>query len=216
MKQRKYIFIFLLVIIAAVVGIWMIEIGKGGMPYIDQWTRDFVPKLDDTLVYEFFYMVTHFGSRGFLIPFVSITAILLIIFKQRLAALFFAGGTLLSHKLNGFIKELVGRERPGVLAGANAEGLSFPSGHAMISLVCYGMLAYFITKNITSKALILTVQIGFTLLIFLIGMSRYVINVHFLTDIIAGYFIGYLLLVLFIYLYELIKAKRGIAKSAEK
>nr|WP_280922962.1 phosphatase PAP2 family protein [Virgibacillus litoralis] len=120
----------------------------------------------------------------------------------------FGVGTLTSHGLNILIKRLVERERPSILVAANAEGYSFPSGHAMISMVCYGLLAYFITKNLKSAKATFAVQFLFALLIFLIGISRYMINVHYLTDVLAGFIFGFIFLVGLIYLYELIRNRR--------
>lgn len=73
---------------------------------------------------------------------------------------------------------------------ANAEGFSFPSGHAMISIVCYGLLAYYLRQNIASTRFRSGITLFFTLFILLIGFSRYVINVHFLTDVLSGFIIG--------------------------
>ncbi|WP_405103297.1 phosphatase PAP2 family protein [Oceanobacillus sp. FSL H7-0719] len=210
MKRGKNISIFLLILIVAAVGIWTFRIMNNQMPYVDAFTRGPVRQFEGSLLYDFFRIVTNLGSEFFLYPFVVITAILLFIwFKHWLPAFTFAGGILIAHFVNVFIKKIVTRERPSILAEANAEGYSFPSGHAMISMVCYGLLAYFITKRLRSKTAILLVQILFSLLIFLIGISRYVINVHYLTDIIAGFFFGFLLLRGFIYLYERINTKRS-------
>lgn len=210
MKRNQKLGLFLFFIIVAVIGVWIFQIMNERMPYVDKFTRGLVGQLEGTLLYDLFRMMTNLGSEFFLYPFVVITAIVLFIwFKHWLPAVIFAGGTLSSHLVNTFIKSIVTRERPSILVEANAEGYSFPSGHAMISIVCYGLIGYFITKKLKSKAAIWIVQILFSLLIFLIGISRYVINVHYLTDIITGLFLGYLLLSGFIYLYERMNTKRS-------
>ena len=212
--RRKNIMIFLFLVIVAVTGIWIIQIMNGGMPYVDTFTRDLVAQLGASFLYEPFLFITHLGSRFFLIPFVTIVSIILALwFRHWLPVVFFAGGTLLSHGLNILIKRLVTRERPSILAEANAVGHSFPSGHAMISMVCYGLLGYFITRKLTAKWAILTVQIISSFIVFLIGISRYVINVHYLTDVLVGFFLGYLLLVGFIYLFQFIWNKRSPSKG---
>lgn len=210
MKQNKKISLFLFFVMGAVIGIWFFQIMNDRMPYVDKFTRGLVGQLENSLLYNPFRMMTNLGSDFFLYPFVIIAAIVLFIwFKHWLPPVIFAGGTLVSHFVNVFIKRIVTRERPSISVEANAEGYSFPSGHAMVSIVCYGLLGYFITKKLKSKAAKLFVQILFSLLIFLIGISRYVINVHYLTDIIAGFFFGSLLLLCFIYLYERNNSKRS-------
>lgn len=96
------------------------------------------------------------------------------------------------------IKALVGRERPSISAALNAEGYSFPSGHAMIPMVCYGLIAYLLGKRMGSGKNRWLVQAMFGCLVLLIGISRFFINVHYLTDIITGFTIGFLFLFLLI------------------
>src|SRR5690625_7983879 len=110
------------------------------------------------------------------------------------------GGTLGSHVFNLFVKQLRARERPRIYVEANAEGFSFPSGHSMIPMVCYGLVMYFIVKKIPSMKIAMIVKIGFSLLIFLIGISRYLINVHYLTYVLTGFMVVYLLLFIVILL----------------
>src|SRR5699024_3922258 len=62
----------------------------------------------------------------------------------------FSGGTLMSYLLNEMIKLIVVRERPSMNVDAHAIGYSFPSGHAMISMVCYGLFIYFLRKKLCS------------------------------------------------------------------
>ncbi|MFD2042761.1 phosphatase PAP2 family protein [Ornithinibacillus salinisoli] len=210
MKKRHYIILFLFLIVVTTIGAWIVKIGRGELPYVDQWTRGAVDSFPDTFIYSFFRGVTNLGSEAFMYPFTFISAIVLWwLFRHWLPALVLAGGTFLSHLINKFIKTLVNRDRPSILVEANAEGYSFPSGHAMITLVCYGLLAYFITKRMKSQKAIVIVQAVFALLIFLIGISRYFINVHYLTDIVAGFFIGFFCFIGLIYSYEFIQRRKS-------
>ncbi|MFD1850013.1 phosphatase PAP2 family protein [Oceanobacillus bengalensis] len=203
LEKRNRIILYLFIIFLFITCIWIVQIMNGYVPYVDSWTRELVGRLVDTSVYRVFLEITNLGSRSFLIPFVIVTAVFLwMVYKNSLPALFFAGGTLITHSLNKIIKNIIERERPSILEEANALGHSFPSGHAMISMVCYGLLAYFFTKKLKSTKIIFMTQIFFLLLILLIGISRYVINVHYLTDVLAGFFIGALCLIGFIFLYE--------------
>src|SRR5258708_5551224 len=67
---------------------------------------------------------------------------------------------------------------------------SFPSGHASVSLVVYGLIAYLMMSAVNvgwKRTLILTTM---TVLILMIGFSRIYLGVHFFSDVIAGYVIG--------------------------
>lgn len=212
-RKRNSILIFLLVLVLFTIGTWVAKIINGELPYVDQWTRALVERFDDTYVYTIFRWVTELGSQSFLIPFIIIMAFILwLLFRNYLPALIFAGGTLMSHLLNVLIKNIVARERPSISIAANAEGHSFPSGHAMLSMVCYGLLVYFLSKKVSSTKRVFVIQLFFALLIFLIGLSRFFINVHYLTDIMAGFFIGYLCLIGLVYLYEFIQKRQNQSK----
>jgi len=201
--RRNYFVLFLLMALLLAIGIWVFRIISGKVLYVDQLTRDFVEKLDDTAVFTFFRWVTELGAGTFLTPFTILMALVLwFLFRDWLPALVFALGTLSSHGLNILIKHLVERERPSIFVAANAEGFSFPSGHAMIPMVCYGLLAYFLAKKLTSSRAVLIAQISLALLVFMIGISRYIINVHYLTDVLAGFIFGFIYLIGLIYLYE--------------
>lgn len=212
MKRRYfYIFLFMLVLFTSI--FWIVEIMNGSIPLVDRWTRGFSEKLAYTKFYLLFRWLTELGSGTFLTPFAIIMGIILWrVYRDWLVGLMFGAGCGISYLVNIVIKVIVERERPRILIAAEAEGYSFPSGHAMISLVCYGLVSYFFTKKLVSQKAIITLQVCLFALIFLIGMSRYVISVHYLTDVLAGFVFGALFLFGWIKLYELIKRNR-IANS---
>ncbi|MUV36586.1 Undecaprenyl-diphosphate phosphatase [Lentibacillus sp. JNUCC-1] len=200
---------FLLIPVLILSGIWIAELVSDQVPFIDQWTRGPVEVVASTPVYSFFRFMTNFGSYFFMFPFTIVMAIFLVfMYRDWIQPIFFAGGTLLANLTNKGIKHLVQRERPSILEAANAEGFSFPSGHAMISLVAYGLLMYFIARKIQTKTTAIAVQVTFVLLIGLIGISRYFINVHYLTDVAAGFVFGYLIFLGLTHLYEHIEERR--------
>jgi len=201
-KKGQIIFQTVYIVIFAVIIWWIIEIRQGNMPYVDQWTRGLVVPVDNTFVHTFFSSITQLGSRPFILPFtILMTFFLWYFYRQLLPALFFGFGTLGAQLLNRLMKHLVARERPSISTALYAKGYSFPSGHAMTSMVCYGLLVYFLTEKITSSKVKFWLRIGFGLLILLVGTSRYFINVHYLTDVISGFYIGslYLLSIIFVY-----------------
>lgn len=95
--------------------------------------------------------------------------------------------------LMGVLKNLFARPRPWGEALTIATGFSFPSGHAMLSLAFYGFLALVVLKDYPPKYRPL-ILVGFTVLILLIGFSRIYLNVHYASDVLAGYIFGALVL----------------------
>lgn len=106
-----------------------------------------------------------------------------------------------STLLNQLLKRLFERPRP-VTALLEQSGLSFPSGHAMIGGSFYGLLIYIIWREVHHpfwKWLWISLL---TLLLLLIGYSRIYLNVHYATDVLAGYAMGALWLLLAIFLMK--------------
>ncbi len=95
-----------------------------------------------------------------------------------------------SAVLNTMLKLIFQRARPEAIHLVEAWGYSFPSGHAMVSLCFYGMIAFLISRNIHSWRGRIAVGAIAVLLISGIGISRIYLGVHYPSDVIAGYAAG--------------------------
>jgi membrane-associated phospholipid phosphatase len=104
-----------------------------------------------------------------------------------------------STMLNQLLKRLFERPRP-VTAMLEQSGLSFPSGHAMIGGSFYGLLIYIIWREVRTPFWRWLWVSLLTILLLLIGYSRIYLKVHYATDVLAGYAMGILWLLLAIYL----------------
>ncbi len=91
--------------------------------------------------------------------------------------------------LNCLMKLLFGRARPALWKHIiNVGQHSFPSGHAMVSIVIYGFTSYILAKQFPEWRFWIY---GLTvILIAAIGFSRLYLGVHWLTDVAAGYAAG--------------------------
>ncbi|AUB41021.1 bcrC, undecaprenyl-diphosphatase [Nostoc flagelliforme CCNUN1] len=91
--------------------------------------------------------------------------------------------------LNCLMKLLFGRARPALWKHIIKVGQhSFPSGHAMVSIVIYGFIGYILAKQFPEQRFWIY---GLTIiLITAIGFSRLYLGVHWLTDVTAGYAAG--------------------------
>lgn len=88
-------------------------------------------------------------------------------------------------------------------------GYSFPSGHSLNGIVCYGILIYLIRTNCRNRkaANILTVLL--TALIILIGWSRIFCGVHYVTDVLGGWSMGIAILMAATIIIDKINVKLG-------
>jgi undecaprenyl-diphosphatase len=88
------------------------------------------------------------------------------------------------------VKILVNRPRPDIPDPLiYASGKSFPSGHAMSATVTYGALLLVFLPILSRRARV-AAFVGTGLLILLIGLSRLLLGVHFISDILGGYVLG--------------------------
>ena len=93
--------------------------------------------------------------------------------------------------LNFLLKEWFARSRPSFGDPlAVALFYSFPSGHAMMSLIAYGLLAYFLWIGTPRRVLHVLVTSAVILLVLLIGFSRLYLGVHYFSDVLAGFAAG--------------------------
>jgi membrane-associated phospholipid phosphatase len=90
---------------------------------------------------------------------------------------------------------------------------SFPSGHAISSVICYGLLAYLFIPKMPSQFWKWLVGIAAVFTILYVGYSRLYLGGHYLTDIIAGYGLGLAWAGLVFTLIERISLKRLIANA---
>ena len=92
--------------------------------------------------------------------------------------------------LNELLKQRFHRARPALkLRRAHATGYSFPSGHAMMTLSTYGTLAYLVSRrgNLTKHPAARLVWAPVLLACALVGSSRVYLEVHYPTDVLAGW-----------------------------
>jgi undecaprenyl-diphosphatase len=111
------------------------------------------------------------------------------------------GGGLLWNFLIGYFD----RPRPPQQLGLVIDTIpSFPSGHALGTLICYGFLAYLLVPKMPSLFWKWTLSITILLLMLFEGFSRIFQGNHYLTDVLAGYALGIAWLVLVCTLIEII------------
>ena len=163
--------------------------------------------------------LTFLGKHEFLIPAnLFLIFYFLVIKKHKWYSIKIPAIALSSLTLMFVLKHLFGRERPLTPLLEEAKGLSFPSGHALMSVTFYGLIIYIIWQSVKDKRLRMVLTLAMLLLILLIGFSRIYLRVHYTTDVIAGFCVGFLWLVLSIWVVDRFEkfSKRRISRMVEE
>jgi len=79
---------------------------------------------------------------------------------------------------------------------------SFPSGHATIAVAFYGFLIYVVWRNTKSWTYKINLLFAGLVIIAAIGFSRLYLGVHFLSDVLSGYLLGLLWLIISVSMVE--------------
>ena len=129
---------------------------------------------------------------------ILLSCLMILFVKNKKISKAFLLNLILVFLLNYVLKILFSRNRPADINLIVETGFSFPSGHAMMSLGIYGFLIYLLLLSDKNKISKIIGTCFLILLIFLIGISRIYLGVHYATDVIAGFVISASYLLLFI------------------
>jgi len=145
--------------------------------------------------------ITLMGSHFFLIPAWGLLFLYDIFIKKSKWQFIKMAIIAVSNLLLMFsLKFLFHRPRPLLPLLKEVPGLSFPSGHAFMSISFYGLLIYMVycgmgdqwTKRITVFVL--------AIIIFMVGLSRVYLRLHYASDVIAGYCFGIVSLIILLWM----------------
>jgi membrane-associated phospholipid phosphatase len=135
--------------------------------------------------------ITLLAKHKFLIPAnLSLIGYFLFMRKRTWFSIRVAAIALSSLGIMFLLKYLFKRKRPQPPLVRPAKGLSFPSGHAIMSVTFYGLLIYIISQTQKNKPVKWSLIILLVMLIQFIGFSRIYLRVHYASDVLAGYIMG--------------------------
>ena len=197
------LFLATLFVFVAITDEIVLEKDNGFDQSISQAILPFMSSFTTSLM-KFF---TFFGSELFLFPAYFLLIIYYFYRKESRLALDITMIGLSSTGILFLFKDIFKRHRPFDPLINNVTGFSFPSGHSFSSFTFFGLLIYIIwTTNIRKFWKLL---IAFFLFIFAatIAFSRVYLRVHYASDVVAGFCLS--LLWLMISLLLLHKADRG-------
>lgn len=152
---------------------------------------------------------TFLGDSSTRIAVSAIVVAALLIRRAWRLALFLAGTAWFGTALSTLIKVIVDRARPALPHPfATAGGASFPSGHAMGSMVLYGALLLVVLQVLHPAARrwawVLT-----AVLVAGVGASRVVLGVHYPSDVVGAWILGAAWIAISTALFNVLRTETG-------
>lgn len=184
-------------IIFIILGVLVFNSDKGIL--FDIWILNWVRENLNPNLVSFMRLVSFLGSEAFLFPVMAIIISYFLIKKSYYISILLLTSSLGSFVVNFLLKALFQRTRPLEYFLVAQGGLSYPSGHTMVSTTMFLTFAYLYSKEKSEgkKKYVYTAAIVYILLM---GISRISLGVHWPTDIIGGLLGGYIF-------YELVVLK---------
>jgi undecaprenyl-diphosphatase len=135
-------------------------------------------------------LITWLGSGVFVWSLTAVCGVLLAM-RRRWAELcvLLAGMTIVQIGIHE-IKAAVDRPRPPGPAAVSASGSSFPSGHAAHAVIYVWLAVTIVLRLRPGMARATAVVVTGVVLTALVGLSRVYLNVHYLSDVSAGWALG--------------------------
>ncbi len=136
--------------------------------------------------------LTHLGGKEVVIP-VALVAGLAWWYRKRtwMPLLMLAAALGGAIALRWGIGELIHRPRPAPPPGLGPyTGVSFPSGHTVQAVACYGMLAALVSSQAHRWRWSVAAWVGAQVVALVLGFSRLYLGAHWLTDVLGAYALG--------------------------
>src|SRR5829696_6221165 len=157
----------------------------------DRATAAYLHSLATPPLTTFFLVVTALGSVETIALVALVGAVVFGVRRQTLRLATWLAAVAGSAALDELLKALFARPRPYFEHPLLSEtSYGFPSGHAMESLVLYGMVAYFAVLAVRTWRARTAIVFGAALLVLSIGLSRMYLGVHYFSDVVAGFAAG--------------------------
>ena len=155
---------------------------------VDTSIRYFMRQIQSPMWTTLFLAVTKLGSTIYLAVIGSAAGLTFIAYRWFRSLLIFIVAMIGQAALHHGCKFLFARSRPAALINYPAvESYSFPSGHTVASLSLYFAIAWIVTSRLENPSIKVVIWIATAILVFLIGVSRVYIGVHYPTDVLAGF-----------------------------
>lgn len=194
--MKKYIKWVIMVIFLILFSIFAYKIVMDKSIYIDKIVYDFI--CDNFMSERMTNIVKILTSLGSALVVIILTIVLFMAIKNKRIAVSIVINLIVITILNNLLKIIFLRPRPNVNNLILESGYSFPSGHSSTGMAFYGYLIYLIYKYVNNKKIKISLIIFLSLVIVAIGLSRIYLGVHYASDVLGGFLLAIVYLIIFI------------------
>lgn len=174
----------------------LIEVLKGQAMRIDKLGYSlFVEKLRSPAMTVVMKAVSNLASAPFIAG-VLVAAFLWVPHRPQVVCAAVNAGIV--SVIDQLLKVLVRRPRPEGFRLVEAPGPSFPSGHSMAAMAFYGYGIWLAQGGVCDFSGSVFVMLVFACVIFAVGASRIYLGVHYASDVLGGFCLAFVWLVLFV------------------
>jgi len=187
-RRRIELVALIVGLVAALCLVWLgAKVGRGGTTAFDANVRQWIHSISSPGMTQLLSATTSLGSQAVVIGVSACLGILMFLKRRGDRALLVVATMSGAEVLLSILKKHFHRQRPEPFFDTRLpSGYSFPSGHALLSFCCYGLLAALGSAYLRGRIRWL-IRICAAALILAIGVSRVYLGVHYPTDVIAGY-----------------------------
>lgn len=189
-KKVRIIILSLMLIIFFTLG-FMVKDSNEGILF-DVNIMEYIHNNTNPIILSLMKFISFIGSERFLFPAVTMAIAYTLVKKRYYISKLLLLSTLGSYLLNYLLKQIFHRTRPIEYFLVNQGGLSFPSGHSMVTMTFYSTLAFLLAKKVDNNRKKRLIHIIAFVMICLMGISRLYLGVHWPTDVIGGFLAGYI------------------------
>ncbi len=176
--------VLLLLILTSAFLLLTLTVTSGYTQPIDEEITRTLSERSEGVIFKSMTFLTYMGHYYFLVPGTIMVVLLFYRVDEKLLSTFFGGMMLLLIPAYKVVKFLIKRPRPG-LGLFHSTGYSYPSGHTVGAFTFF--LGFYVFYQLLHRdehdphLLLICAALATT-----VGISRIILGVHYLTDVIGG------------------------------
>ena len=199
-----YLMVIRILIILSLLSVFMLLYSykkKESFP-MDVKAINYVKRVENKRLYRFFKVITTIGDPTSIVCLTIIISMLFYYNNLHRDGIFFSINVITVWIFNEILKLIFRRERPNIKL-LKVRGYSLPSGHAMVFMAYSVISIYFLVSRFHTSWYIYLASLAIFILNILVGLSRVYFRVHYLSDVIAGWYAGLVSTIVFIVVHIL-------------